>query len=123
MITGTVNAQNELVVRLPVHDSAGQEHEFEFVIDTGFTGSLTLLPSLIASLGLPWYSTGTAVLANGQIVQFDLYPATVVWDGVAQPIFLQSSDSAPLLGLRLLYGHDLRARIEPGGRVEIEAIP
>ena len=29
MITGTVNGQFEIVIQLPVRDSAGQEHEVE----------------------------------------------------------------------------------------------
>lgn len=44
MITGTVNGRLEIVIRLPVRDSAEQEQEVEAILDTGFTGSLTLPP-------------------------------------------------------------------------------
>jgi predicted aspartyl protease len=123
MITGTVNARHEIVIRLPVRDAAGQEQEVETILDSDFTGSLTLPPTMIANLGLPWRSRGQAILANGSVEQFDIYAATVIWDGVPRPVLLQAIDCAPLLGMKLLVGYDLRARIVPGGTVEIEAIP
>jgi predicted aspartyl protease len=65
MITGSVNARFEIVIKVHVEDSARQEHEVETVLDTGFTGSLTLPPSVIPNLNLPWRSRSSAVLANG----------------------------------------------------------
>ena len=53
MILGVVNAHSEATIRLPVRDAVGHEHEIEAVLDTGFNGSLTLPPALIAALGLP----------------------------------------------------------------------
>jgi clan AA aspartic protease len=122
MIAGRVNERHEVIVRLSVRDSAGQAREIESILDTGFTGSLTLPPSIIASLGLRWRSRTGAVLANGRTQQFDIYAATVVWDGRDRPILVQAIDNVPLLGMRLLAGHDLRARVAVGGAVEIEPI-
>ena len=42
MIFGTVNAEREATLRLRVLDSRGQSQEIEAVVDTGFTGFLTL---------------------------------------------------------------------------------
>jgi predicted aspartyl protease len=89
MITGAVNARHEIVIRLPLRNSAGQEQEVETILDTGFNGSLTLPPVLIAILGLSWRSRASAMLANGNIEEFDIYSATVVWDGVPRPILWQ----------------------------------
>ncbi len=123
MITGTVNGRHEVVIRLPVRDSAGQEHEVEAILDTGFTGSLTLPPSLIASLGLPWRSRSSAILASGSVEQFDIFVATVIWDGAPRSILVQAIDNVPLLGMALLVGYDLRVRVTVGGSVQIEAMP
>ncbi len=123
MITGTVNGRYEMVTTLPVRDSVGQERQIEAILDTGFTGSLTLPPSLIAALRLPWRSRSSAILANGNIQQFDIYAATVVWDSVPRPILIQAIDNVPLLGMALLVGYDLRARAMVGGTVQIEAVP
>jgi clan AA aspartic protease len=123
MITGTVNARHELLIRLPVRNAAGKEQEVEAVLDTGFSGSLTLPPAVIANLGLLWISRESGGLADGTVVQFDLYVATVVWDGVVRPILVQAIGTTPLLGMELLIGYDLRIRVAVGGLVEIEAIP
>ena len=52
MIEGVVNAAYELVVTLGVQGPAGQSQEIEAVIDTGFTGFLTVTPAMVAELGL-----------------------------------------------------------------------
>ena len=122
MITGTVNGQFEIVIQLRVRDSAGQEHEVEAILDTGFTGSLTLPPSLISRLGLLWRSSSSAVLANGNVELFDVYAATVIWDAVPRPILVQAIDNPALLGMALLVDYDLRARVIVGGSVEIGRI-
>ena len=51
MITGTVNADYEAVIRLFVQGPAGPAHEVDAIIDTGFNGFLTLPPALVTTLG------------------------------------------------------------------------
>lgn len=120
MITGTVNSRLEILIDLPVLNSIGQAQD---VLDTGFTGSLTLPPIIITSLGLPWRSQGQAVLGNGSVEQFDIYIAMVLWDGISRQILVQAIDTPPLIGMALLSGYDLRARVKAGGDVQIESIP
>lgn len=123
MIHGTVGAGYEMVVPLSLRDSAGKEHESETVLDTGFNGFLSLPPSVIASLGLPWHSKSAALLAGGIEAEFDVYTATVLWDGAPRAIVVQAMDNDPLLGMRLLIAHDITARVKFDGSVRIEAIP
>jgi predicted aspartyl protease len=78
VIPGTVNARLEILIWIPILDALAQEQEVEAILDTGFTGSLTLPPMLIAGLGLPWRSRANAILANGTVEQFDIYAATVL---------------------------------------------
>ena len=54
MITGVVNANREATIRLVAIGPSGQQQEIEAIIDTGFTGFLTLLPVLVAALELSW---------------------------------------------------------------------
>jgi predicted aspartyl protease len=54
MMTGTVNAELEPLLRLTVRDVHGQPNQVEAVIDTGFNGFLTLPPALLTTFGLPW---------------------------------------------------------------------
>jgi len=52
MITGSMNAYREATIRFTVLDTQGQAQEIEAIIDTGFTGFLTLPPSVVTTLGL-----------------------------------------------------------------------
>jgi clan AA aspartic protease len=123
MISGSVNGRYEIIIPLRVLDSVGAEQPVDAILDTGFTGSLTLSPAAIANLGLEWRSRSSAVLASGRIVEFDIYAATVIWDGEPRQILVQAIENVPLMGMRMLARHDLRARVEVGGLVEIEPVP
>ena len=86
---------------------ARHEHEFEAVIDTGYTSSLTLAPATIAMLGLPLRTRSMAMLANGAIVAANVYAGTVIWDGVDRSVLIHEFDAVPLVGMGLLRGYDL----------------
>ena len=122
MITGMVNRRHEAIVVLPVIDSTGQEHKIETILDTGFTGSLTLPFPVVETLDLTWRSRSSAILANGHVEECDVYAAVVIWNGKERSILVQAMENAPLLGMALLAGYDLRIRVAVGGRVEIETI-
>ena len=123
MISGIVNARLEATIRVSIRDAAGQHQDIEAVVDTGFSGSLTLPPTVITGLGLVWRSRGTAILANGSMDLFDIYTATVIWDGASRIILVEAADTDPLVGMRLIAGHDLRIQAVVGGAVTITALP
>jgi clan AA aspartic protease len=123
VITGLVNARHEAEIKLTVQNARGQEHEIETVLDKGFTGSLTLPPSIIGILGLPWHSKSSAILANGNVENCDIHSAMIVWDGLQKPILVQAIDNIPLLGMALLVDYELTMRVQAGGPVTIQRIP
>ena len=123
MITGIVTVVREAVISLTVRGPNGQEQEIEAVIDTGFDGSLTLPPALITALGLPWRRRGRALLADGNESVFDIYEATVIWDGTARRVSVDEVDVMPLVGMALLYGYELTMQIVEGGRVLLKPLP
>jgi len=123
MIIGVVNANREAIIRLMVRGANGEEHEIDALIDTGFTGFLTLPSTLIASLGLTWLGREQGLLGDGTIRVFDVYAATVIWDGQARRVEIDATDTDPLIGMGLIYGHDLRIQVVDGGPVTIEALP
>lgn len=123
MIIGIVNANLEATIRLIVRGAQGQEQEIEAVIDTGFTGSLTLPAALIAALGLAWRGHAQAELADGSLHLFDVYAATLLWDDQARMVEIDATDTNPLVGMDLLHGYDLRIQVVEGGRVTIEVLP
>ena len=121
MIQGAVNAALEAVLPLTVQGTAGRAQEVEAVIDTGFSGFLTLPSALVGVLGLAFDGVGWAVLADGTETRFDVYDATLLWDGRQRRIYVYATETTPLAGMRLLEGHDLHVEVESGGRVVVEA--
>ncbi len=121
MIEGVVNAAYEPVATLAVQGPSSQSREIEAVIDTGFNGFLTLTPSLVAELELPFLTGNRATVADGSEITFPSYGVTVLWDG--QPIYVEAdaADTTPLVGMRLLDRHNLNIDVETGGRVVIQA--
>jgi clan AA aspartic protease len=121
MITGTVNADYEAVIRLFVQGPAGPAHEVDAMIDTGFNGFLTLPPALVTALGLMRRSRGRALLANGSEELFDIYGVTVLWDGQQRYVEADAVETTPLVGMSLLDGYDLYIQVADGGQVVIQA--
>ena len=112
MIKGRVNANQQATVSIDIIDSRGCPRPLEMVLDTGFTGYLTLPGDSIQQLGLPSVGQRTFELANGEFFEFDTYLATVSWHGRLIYALALRSDSIPLLGMTLLWG----------SRVTIDAI-
>jgi clan AA aspartic protease len=93
------------------------------VIDTGFTGFLSLPPATVAALGLTWLQIETAMLADGSIQVFDVYTASIIWDTQSRTIRVTAVDTSPLVGTKLLQGNEVRIEVKPNGRVTIDLLP
>ena len=120
MIEGAVNSAYEAVVPLSLQGPAGQTWAIETVVDTGFTGYLTLPPALVRELALPFVTSGWATLADGSEVSFDTYQVTVLWEGRLREVFADEADTTPLVGMLLLDGYDLSIQVRNGGHVLIQ---
>ena len=81
MIEGAVSGNSEAIIRLTLRAATGATQEIDAIIDTGFTGDLTLPPALIRRLNLPWKGRGQALLADGGMHTFDANVGTVSWNG------------------------------------------
>ena len=121
MIECVVNAAHEPLVVLVVQGPSGQANEIEAIIDTGFTGFLTVTPALATELGLALEGTSRATLADGSEVPSDVYDVAVLGDGQPKYILADAADTTPLVGMRMLDRHNLNVDVEDGGRVIIQA--
>jgi clan AA aspartic protease len=122
MITGVVTNDRQAVIHLTVRGPAGQEQEIEAIIDTGFDGWLSLPSSLVAGLGLVWRRRGRALLADGSESVFDIYEATVDWDGEARRVPVDEAETVPLVSMSLLEGYELTVQAQAGGNVTVRAL-
>lgn len=120
-MTGTVSNRHALlavVFRLPDKPTLS----VEFVIDTGFTGELTLPPAAIASLGLPYSHSDVVRLADNSAVKVPVYIATLLWNGQIREVSVLATGRRPLLGTALLNDQELRVQFREGGPLTVTAI-
>ena len=122
MITGTVNANKEAILRLSVRDSDGQEYERDTVVDTGYDGWLSFPPDFIAALNLSWYRFGQGILADGSSSTFNIYKGDVIWDGQPRKISIYEIDADPLVGMSLMYGYELVLPVLDGATFTLRLI-
>lgn len=123
MMAGVVNSDREAMLRLVVVGPSGKQQEIEAIIDTGLTGFLTLPAALVAALGLLWLCRQAGILADGSVDLFDVYAATVLWDGRLRVVEVDLVDTEPLLGMSLLDRHSLLIEVVTGGAVTVTAFP
>ena len=122
MILGNVNARREAIIQLVVFGDNQKRQSIKAVIDTGFTGLLTLPPAIVSSLDLTWYTSQEGILGDGSLQLFNVYEASIIWDGRVQTIEINEADTDPLVGMGLLEGYELKIEAIAGGRVTIAAL-
>jgi clan AA aspartic protease len=122
MMNGVVNLLREATLTVVVSNSNRQLQSISTVIDTGFSGFLSLPSAIITTLDLPWSASDIVTLGDGSETLFDLYTASVIWDGQYREIYIAESETEPLLGMSLLYGYRLQVDTIEGGIVRIEAL-
>ena len=119
---GIVDQNCEATIRLVVGNLDSQRQMIDAVIDTGFTGFLTLPSSVLADLNLRAYRREEGILGDGSTCVFDVYRGLVIWDGELRRIDINESDTEPLVGMGLLYGYRMQLDVIEGGTVTIQAL-
>jgi clan AA aspartic protease len=123
LILGHVNYRNEAVIPIHVRDVGGLILTLDAVVDTGFSGYLTLPLATITALQLPFIETRSFSLGNNDSVDFDLYAAVMQWDGTDTNVLVLSSEAHPLVGMSRLKGFRVCIEAIDGGEVRIEPHP
>ena len=122
MITGKVNADLEARIELKIQSAAGEGPLINAVIDSGFTGFLTLPPSLLSAIDAPWLYYQEGMLADGSTQVFDVYVVTIVWDGSPRTVEVEAIDADPLVGMALLNHHEVHFVVVPNGELRIQPV-
>lgn len=118
-MTGTVT---DLHAVLPVILRLSQRGDLslEFVVDTGFTGYLTLPKAAVAALGLPFAENIPANLADDSEIQIPVHEAIILWNGAEIEVRVLATGRRPLLGTALLRGQELIAQFIENGLVSVD---
>jgi hypothetical protein len=62
-------------------------------------------------------------MADGSESIFDIYDATVIWDGQPRHIAVDEADTVPLVGMALMEGFELSIQVRASGTVTIRPLP
>ena len=122
MMRGYVNQNYEAMLSLVVRNG-DKLKSITAVIDTGFTGFLSLPIAAIRELELSWSYRDRATLGDGSEVLFDIYDGMVIWGGQYREIEINAAETEPLIGMSLLRGYRLQVDTVQGGLVKISELP
>ena len=92
------------------------------VVDTGFSGHLTLNTVLIELLGLRPMQTVGVTLAGNLRRTLNTFRGLVLWHDQLRTVRVLEASGTPLLGMRLLTGSQLTVQVRDGGNVLIEEL-
>ena len=121
-LAGRAPPVNILEARITVA-VAGPSLEFwevEVVIDTGFSGWLTLPEVAVRELNLRLYQNRQVRIANDQVIWMPTFEAVAQWQGRQIGILVyQTENPRPLLGTAMLEHCRLTVDMQEGGPVAV----
>ncbi len=122
-MSGTVNANREAIIPIALVGDRKQLKSVIAVIDTGFTGDLTLSKAIINELGFTIRGIQEVILGDGSFQNFEMCVGTVIWDGQIKRVEINAVETDSLIGMGLLEDYKLEIEGRPGGEVRITSLP
>ena len=122
MIVGTVNDKLEPRIPLLVESSGGNQRQVDALVDTGFTGMLSLPQETVDQLQLMPDANGAALLADEQWHECSAFWGFVVWHGQSLFKRIHSLGAEVFVGTEFLSGTAMAAEFRPGGKVTLEKL-
>jgi clan AA aspartic protease len=105
----------EAIASLRLIGRQGQVEAISAVVDTGFTGELTLPPSAMRDFNYNQFGTYEITLSDGSTVEVQVFEGLIDWFGKKQSILVLQTDSDALLGMKLMRDCRLTMDIVPDG--------
>ena len=122
MIRGTVFPNRQALIAVALLDTAGQFQSFEFILDTGFDGDLSLPRQTLQRLDAFLEGGQPVELADGSRTTANIWAATALWDGERRTVSIMESEGEPLLGMNLLWGNHISLDAKAFGDLVIERL-
>lgn len=121
-IMGICTSSLELVIDITVTNQHHNSVDLTAVIDTGFSGAVSIPTLVVKKLALPFVRHVTGYLADGSRCAVSLYSARVRCGTRNFEIEVAAADPHSLIGMQFLAGHKLFAQIIPGGPLTLTPI-
>lgn len=122
MASENVSEDQQARVTLEIIDAEDHPCPVEMVLDTEFTGYLTLPTATIRQLGLSPVGRRALELGNGSISELEAYLTTVSMQGDPTDVLVLSSDSAPLVGMNLLCRSRVTLQAIADGKKDVQEL-
>jgi len=123
MMLGSVNANREAIFQVAIVGDNKRLKSIKAVIDTGFTGDLTVPKAVIEELGFGLRGIQEVVLGDGSTQFFEMYVGSVIWDGQMKRVEVNAAETDALIGMGLLEDYTLEMECKPSGEVRITSLP
>ena len=122
MIRGEVRPNRRAMLAVELRTADGQFQSFDFILDTGFDGGLSLPAPILRGLDAAPAGEHRFELADGSRTTAYEWSAIVRWYGAARPITIAESAGEPLLGMELLWQSRITLETRAYGPVLIEPL-
>ena len=122
MMYGKIDQNFEAMIRLVVGNSESKRQTIDALIDTGFTGFLSLPIVVISDLNLKLCGREEGTLGDGSLCTFDVYRGFIIWDGQLRRIDINAAETTSLVGMSLLKGYRMQLDAIVGGEVSIRSL-
>jgi len=123
MISGYANANREAIIQVAIVGDSKQLKSVRAIIDTGFTGDLTLPRNIIDQLGFTLRGFQRVILGDGSLQYFEMFVGVVIWDGKMREVEINAAETNSLIGMGLLEDYKLEMEGRPNGEVRITSLP
>lgn len=107
MIVGAVNANLEPVVTVGVGAPSGLPVVIEAILDTGFSGELSVSTDVVLRLGLKIVDFTQAIIAGGRAIRVPWCFVDLQFAGMSREILALVMNGVPLLGMSALLDQDI----------------
>ena len=102
-------------VNLMLISAVGEEVELPAIIDTGYNGEVILSEGRIRELGLEFLGTIDTELADGEVIELDLFRGRIKWfDKIREVAVGASRSEDTLLGTLFLADCELDVNFKDG---------
>ncbi len=119
MMSGYVNDSREAILQIALVGDSKRLKSVRAIIDTGFTGDLTVPKSVIDELGFTIRGFQEVILADGSRQYFEMCVGSIIWNGQMRQVEINAAETDSLVGMGLLEDYKLEIEGRPGGDVRI----
>ena len=119
ILRGNVNSDLEPRLNLRLRGQDGLVYVVDALVDTGYSGEISLPVSVAKQLGSVQGLGGRIVLADGTSITYDSYNVDFEWLGSHRRVTASAMGDDVVIGMNLLSGHALMIEATVGGAVTI----